>query len=144
MKKPICPNCRQPLFEATHTYQCLNQVCVESFFPKNTTLDWRDEKEAQKQASAAEPAAQEKESSNRSVLAEAEDLINGPRRESYGDVTKSFEKVAVGWSSILNVHVTPRQVALAMIWLKVCRDIYKPNREHLVDICGYGGLAEKL
>jgi hypothetical protein len=79
-----------------------------------------------------------------SVNQEAERIINGPRRDSYGPVEESFERIATGWSLIIGNPVTAREVALCMIWLKVMRHIQGVGRDDLVDICGYAGLAEKL
>lgn len=79
-----------------------------------------------------------------SILTEAEAIINGPRRDAYGPVEESFGKIAEGWSVVFGVKVTPRQVAHAMIWLKVCRDLNKSGRDNLVDIAGYAGLAGRL
>jgi hypothetical protein len=79
-----------------------------------------------------------------SILQEAEQIINGDRREAYGPVEESFKRIARGWEVIFGGPVSPRQVAHAMIWLKVCRDGNKPQRDCLVDIAGYAGLAEKL
>ena len=78
------------------------------------------------------------------VLQEADRLINGDRREAYGDVRQSFESVAVGWSQIFGASVTAEQVALAMVWLKVMREANAHKRDNLVDICGYAGLAALL
>lgn len=79
-----------------------------------------------------------------SVLQEAERLINGDRRAEYGDVRKSFEDVATGWGLIIGTTVTAEQVALCMTWLKTMREVNKPKRDNLVDLCGYAGLAAKL
>ena len=79
-----------------------------------------------------------------SVLQEAETLINGPRRDDYGDVRWSFEAVAKGWTEIIKAPVTAEQVALCMVWLKVMREVNAPKRDNLVDIAGYTGLVEKL
>lgn len=83
-------------------------------------------------------------SGQQSVLAEAEQLINGPRRDSYGDARDSFERVASMWSVILKRSVTAHEVALCMIALKLCREANKHSRDSLVDIAGYAGLAEKV
>ena len=79
-----------------------------------------------------------------SVLDEAAEIITGPRREVYGPVDRSFGTVASAWGSILGIEVTPRDVALCMIALKVMRDAHKPGRDNLVDICGYAALADML
>lgn len=78
------------------------------------------------------------------VLQEADRLINGDRREAYGDVRQRFESVAVGWTQIIGAPVSAQQVALAMVWLKVMREVNAHKRDNLVDIGGYTGLAAKL
>jgi hypothetical protein len=84
------------------------------------------------------------ESKPESVLAEAERVINGPKREAYGPVEESFERIAAGWSMILRHHVTARETVLCMVWLKVMREGYRHDRDNLVDIAGYAGLADQL
>ena len=79
-----------------------------------------------------------------SILAEAQRIIDGPRRESYGDARSSFERIAMIWSVVLKVPVSEREVALCMIGLKLCREANMPNRDNLVDICGYAALTAKL
>lgn len=81
---------------------------------------------------------------NKSILAEAEAIINGPRRAAYGDAQASFERIAKVWSAVLKSPVTAREVALCMIGLKLCRESNKAGRDNLVDICGYAALAELL
>lgn len=78
------------------------------------------------------------------ILQEADRLINGPRRESYGDVRPSFTAIGKGWAEIIGAPVTAEQVALCMAWLKVMREVANHKRDNLVDICGYVGLAAQL
>ena len=78
------------------------------------------------------------------VLAEAEHIINGPRRDAYGDAVESFDRIAVGWAVILGAPVTGTQVALCMDWLKTCRFLTANDRDSLVDKGGYTGLAARL
>lgn len=78
------------------------------------------------------------------VLKEAERLINGPRRADYGDAKESFDKIAAGWSVIIGVPVSGKQVALAMAWLKLCRALSSQDRDSLTDLAGYTGLAARL
>lgn len=84
------------------------------------------------------------EASPESILAEAERIINGPRKEAYGPPKESFDKIAAGWSLIVGTPVTAKQVALCMIWLKVVRHTQGAGRDDLVDIAGYAGLSENL
>ena len=79
-----------------------------------------------------------------SILAEAERLINGVKRDDYGPVEESFKRIAQGWSLIIGAPVTPEQVALCMVWLKVMRYCQSQTRDSAVDMAGYAGLLEKL
>ena len=83
-------------------------------------------------------------SSVSSILQEAEQIINGPRRESYGDVKDSFSRVALFWSEIIGTTVTPQQVIMCMMALKLCREINQPSRDNRTDLCGYAALLDKL
>lgn len=78
------------------------------------------------------------------VLAEAEAVINGPRRGSYGDVHTSFGNVAQVWSAVLHTQVTPQQVALCMVGLKLCREANAHSHDNLTDLCGYTALLAEL
>lgn len=81
----------------------------------------------------------------KSILQEAEEIINGSRAEDYGSVTENFTKIAVGWKEIFaDGNFTPRRVAHAMVWLKICRDVNTPKRDNLVDGIGYFGCVEKM
>lgn len=77
-------------------------------------------------------------------LETANEIINGPRRDSYGPVEESFKKIATVWSYILKTEVSPLQVAQCMIGLKLLRESNKHGIDNLVDICGYAALAEKV
>lgn len=79
-----------------------------------------------------------------SVLAEAERLINGPKRDAYGPVKESFDVIAMGWEVIIGAPVSAMQVTLCMAWLKICREVNKHQRDNLVDLAGYAGLGEHL
>jgi hypothetical protein len=80
----------------------------------------------------------------RSVLEEAQGIIHGPRRASYGHPKKNFGDIAKMWSVILGVDVTSNQVALCMIGLKVCRHNNGQDRDSVLDIAGYAGCIELL
>lgn len=81
---------------------------------------------------------------NETILQEAERVVNGPRREEYGGVLPSFEKIAAKWSVTLGVEVTPHQVALCMIDLKTVRALQGWHRDSYVDVCGYARCAELM
>lgn len=91
-------------------------------------------------------ATEATEAKPETVLEEAARLVDrGSRQHDYGDVAKSFDLIARGWSRVLGIDVTPMQVALCMIETKVSRAITGGfHRDSFVDIAGYARCAEKL
>ena len=79
------------------------------------------------------------------LLGHAADLVNR-RRRAYGEPAVLFEHVAVRWSQVLGTKVTPAQVMVCLIDLKVARLGHDPRHlDSITDIAGYAGcLAEVL
>ena len=78
-------------------------------------------------------------------LAEAMDLITGTRNLEYGEPIHNFERIANGWSIILNKIVEPHEVALCMAWLKIARLVETPMHEDsYTDGAAYMALAWQL
>jgi hypothetical protein len=78
------------------------------------------------------------------ILDKAKAAVYGDRNDDYGTVTENFQTVADLWSTVLKTKVTPEQVGLCMVQLKVARQMYKPKRDNLVDGAGYFATLEKL
>lgn len=78
------------------------------------------------------------------ILNQAQEIISGPRRESYGNAIQSFTQIAALWSAYLGQSVAPRDVAMMMILLKTSRQCAAHNDDNLVDICGYAALAREV
>lgn len=81
---------------------------------------------------------------NLNVIEEANEIINGERREQYGDPVVCFGGIARMWSAYLGHEVTPIDVAQLMILLKVHRNREIWKRDSVVDVIGYAALAERL
>lgn len=79
-----------------------------------------------------------------SILQEAEALINGPREYHYGTPRDNFQRIALGWSVLLDADVSPEQVALCMAWLKMARLVNGPHEDSYVDGAAYLALAGEL
>ena len=79
------------------------------------------------------------------LLAHAADLVNRRRRE-YGEPLELFERVAVRWSQVLGTKVTPAQVIVCLMDLKIARLTHDPRHlDSITDAAGYAGcLAEVL
>lgn len=71
------------------------------------------------------------------IFNEALNVVYGHRREAYGPPEDNFARIGKAWESILEIEITPKQVALMMIMLKVVREDYSHSRDNLVDIGGY-------
>ena len=71
------------------------------------------------------------------IAEEAIELVTGNRQAQYGHPSRNFKDTADLWSVILGVTVTPEQVALCMVQVKVAREIHNPKRDNLVDAVGY-------
>lgn len=79
-----------------------------------------------------------------SALLRALEVVNGPRQEAYGPPEESFARIAAMWGAILHRAITPQEVALCMIALKVCREANKPGHDNRVDIAGYTEILDRI
>jgi hypothetical protein len=79
----------------------------------------------------------------RSVVAEAQDLVYGDRNHTYGHPFSDYTKTAALWSIILGVEVTVEKAILCMIALKISREMNLPNRDNRVDIAGYAECLQR-
>jgi hypothetical protein len=80
------------------------------------------------------------------ILLHANELIHGQRQKEYGDKTANFSRIADGWNLVLKDKlipgkvITPQEVALCMIQLKIARLCASPlHRDSALDIAGYIG-----
>jgi Domain of unknown function (DUF6378) len=78
-------------------------------------------------------------------LAHAAALVTRRRRE-YGASVDLFERVAMRWSQVLGTSVTPAQVIVCLVDLKLARLSHDPRHlDSITDIAGYAScLAEVL
>lgn len=85
----------------------------------------------------------------RSILLEAEEVVNGPRRAAYGHPSVNFGRITALWNAWLDVRVAgplrAEDHAAMMILLKLARLAETPDhRDSLVDIAGYAATWELL
>ena len=68
------------------------------------------------------------------------------RRRDYGEPADLFDRVAVRWSQVLGTSVTPAQVIVCLVDLKVARLTHDMRHlDSITDVAGYAGcLAEVL
>ena len=78
------------------------------------------------------------------LLAEAAAVVHD-RRHTYGQPPDLFERVAVRWSQVLGTKVTPAQIVVCLIDLKVARLTHDPKHlDSITDIAGYAGCLSEV
>ena len=67
------------------------------------------------------------------------------RRDEYGAPEDLFENIAARWSQMLGIRVTPAQVALCLMGLKMARLAHNPRHLYsLVDVLGYDACLQEI
>ncbi len=78
------------------------------------------------------------------IVEEAQRVLT-QRRATYGDPAASMAMVAARWSVTLGHPVTPAEVVLCMIDLKLARLVYDPgHHDSTLDIIGYAALLPEV
>jgi len=80
-----------------------------------------------------------------SILEQAARCVTTDRAAAHGDVEELFAQIAAVWSCRTGVTITPAQVALMMIDLKVCRAWNNPRHDdNWIDIAGYAACGGEV
>ena len=78
------------------------------------------------------------------LLQHAQGVIEN-RERIYGPVAESFKAIAARWSLVLGITVTPAQVALCLIDLKLARLSRDPKHlDSIVDVGGYAACLREV
>ncbi|CAB4166961.1 hypothetical protein UFOVP964_60 [uncultured Caudovirales phage] len=80
----------------------------------------------------------------KTILQEADGLINGDRNYTYDHPLDNFKRIKTGWEVIFGIDMTEEQVGLAMAWVKIARESFMHKRDNLVDCAGYIGTVEMV
>ena len=79
-----------------------------------------------------------------SILKHAADVL-AERTEIYGDPRQSMAAIAARWSLTLGHPVTPAEVVLCMIDLKLTRLARDPrHQDSILDIAGYAAVLHEV
>ena len=71
--------------------------------------------------------------------------IIAERSALYGDANTSMAAIATRWSVTLGREVTPAQVVLCLLDLKLARLAHDPTHEDsTIDVCGYAALLREV
>lgn len=81
----------------------------------------------------------------RELLEEAANIVEGQRKEDYGETYKSFERISNLWSAYLSCPVSPSDIAAMMIMLKISRAKQTPtHKDSWVDMAGYAACGYEV
>lgn len=78
------------------------------------------------------------------ILDEAKRVTAEERQVDYGHPIDDFTRIAALWSKVLGAPVTPEQVALCMIQVKVSRLCHAYKEDSVVDIAGYARTLQQV
>ena len=84
------------------------------------------------------------EENNKSILSEAEEIVNGSRQSDYGDAKESFSRVATIASVMTGKELSPEDCCAVLMAVKLVRESFAHRRDNLVDLCGYAELLNRL
>ena len=71
------------------------------------------------------------------LASEAVRLVTGDRQTAYAHPKVNFQRIADLWSPILGIEVTPEQVALCSVQIKIAREIHAHKADNVIDAIGY-------
>jgi hypothetical protein len=79
------------------------------------------------------------------ILDEAARIVTGERQNQYGSAENSFALIGGLWGDYLGMYISPRDVALMMILLKVAREKGgKGKADNWIDIAGYAACGGEV
>ena len=82
---------------------------------------------------------------NKSILSEAEEIVNGSRQSDYGDAANNFHRIANIVNSMYpQLNINAQQCCAVLMAVKLIREGFRHKRDNLVDLCGYAELMNRL
>lgn len=78
------------------------------------------------------------------VLSEADRLIATDRQDAYGTPYLNHLRIAQLWSAYLEKEITPEQVAMCQVLVKVARSMESFKEDNFVDGAAYFAIACEL
>ena len=78
------------------------------------------------------------------VLSEADRLISGDRDDDYGTPYLNHLRIAQLWSAYLQQQISPEQVAMCQVLVKVARSMESFKEDNFIDGAGYFAIACEL
>ena len=79
-----------------------------------------------------------------SLFETAKKLVDEDRQKDYGNPQKLWSIVAKGWEIIFSFGISARTCIMAMLWLKLARELIKPKKDNRDDLGGYLLILDRL
>ena len=86
----------------------------------------------------------ERKKGEKSILAEAEEIVNGSRHSDYGDARESIGRVATIASVMTGKELAPEDCCAVLMAVKLVRESFAHKRDNLVDLCGYAYIMNEI
>ena len=78
------------------------------------------------------------------ILEQTIRILTGQRQQDYGDKVVNHRNIADLWSSYLNKKISPHDVAICMLLVKVARLKNRKTKDCYVDMAGYAAIAGEI
>jgi hypothetical protein len=88
--------------------------------------------------------AMNKKAEVKSILTEAESIVNGDRDVQYGNPNEAFKEYSNILEATFGIKLTPAEICKVQIAIKLGRLKYKHKRDSVVDLCGYAEILNRL
>ena len=79
-----------------------------------------------------------------SICAEADRLVTGARRSTYGHPFDDYSRTAATFNALTGYSLTPADAVTFMLCVKLSRERNAHKRDNLVDLCGYAMCLEMV
>ena len=86
----------------------------------------------------------ERKEGEKSILSEAEEIVNGSRHSDYGDAKESFSRIATIASVMTGKEISPEDCCAVLMAVKLVRESFAHKRDNLVDLCGYAHIMNEI
>ena len=86
----------------------------------------------------------ERKEGEKSILSEAEEIVNGSRHSDYGYAEESSSRVATIANVMTGKELSPEDCCAVLMAVKLVRESFAHKRDNLVDLCGYAELMNRL
>ena len=80
----------------------------------------------------------------KSILSEADLVLNGDRQNDYADPVENFRRISECASSLVGYNISDIDCCKVLIAVKLMMERNKHKRDNLVDLCGYAEILNRL